>query len=71
MVGNGHLKLMLAEGPDGGPLEAMAFGAGDRKGEVGAALDLAASLVPNTWNGVTRLELRVKDFAPPSVALGG
>jgi single-stranded-DNA-specific exonuclease len=67
VVGSGHLKLVLAAGPDGQPMEAMAFNQATRRAEVGRAVDLVCGLHANAWNGVTRLELRVQDLAPPSL----
>jgi single-stranded-DNA-specific exonuclease len=69
-VGNGHLKLALAGRPDGAAVGAIGFGLGDRRNQLGSAVDVAFSLHPNTWNGQTQLELRVIDLAPPSFVVG-
>jgi single-stranded-DNA-specific exonuclease len=65
IVGKGHLKLRLAEGPRGG-IEAIAF----RRAELlpvlypGRALELAFHLERNVFAGVESLGMRVKDLRP-------
>ena len=60
-----HLKLRLA-GEDGRPLEAVWWGGVEeldgRTLHTGARIELAYTLEPNTWQGVTRLQLVVKDI---------
>ena len=67
-VGESHLRLN-ASGPDGGRIEAMAFGAFD--GPLGPALEagghrrfhLAGRLEINHWGGRSRVQLRLEDAA--------
>jgi single-stranded-DNA-specific exonuclease len=60
-----HLKLRLA-GQDGRPLEAVWWnGVEELEGQTfstGARIELAYTVEPNTWQGVTRLQLCVKDL---------
>lgn len=65
-VGDGrHLKLQLA-GPSG-PVDAIAFGHGDRAASLrrGDRCDLAVVPARNEWMGQTRLQLRVKGIRTP------
>ena len=60
-----HLKLRLA-GRDGRPLEAVWWsGVEELDGQTltpGTRIELAYTVEPNTWQGVTRLQLCVKDI---------
>lgn len=60
-----HLKLRLAA-EDGRPLEAVWWGGvEDLDGQTlapGARIELAYTIEPNTWQGVTRLQLCVRDM---------
>jgi single-stranded-DNA-specific exonuclease len=60
-----HFKLRLA-GADSRPLEAVWWnGVEELEGQTlapGARIELAYTLEPNTWQGVTRLQLSVKDL---------
>ncbi|MBA3724523.1 MAG: single-stranded-DNA-specific exonuclease RecJ [Candidatus Levybacteria bacterium] len=57
-----HLKLMVSQ--DGKSFEAIAFGMGELSAElkVGDKVDVAYVLDENTWNGNTKLQLKVKDI---------
>lgn len=64
-AGGAHLKLSL------GPLDAVAFGLGDRLGICGGAVEAAVSLGHDEWAGQRRLQLKVKDLraaSPPRTA---
>jgi single-stranded-DNA-specific exonuclease len=64
-VGNGHLKMTVAEGDRS--MDAIGFGMGDALGELrggGGVVALAYVLEENTWRGVTNLQLRLKDVQP-------
>lgn len=58
-----HLKLKL-QIKDSKPLDAIAFGMGDRSKElrVGEKIDVAYSLSLDTWNGNRKLQLKIKDI---------
>ncbi|MBV9959488.1 MAG: single-stranded-DNA-specific exonuclease RecJ, partial [Acidobacteria bacterium] len=60
-----HLKLRLA-GDDGRPLEAVWWDGVEkldgRTLRTGARIELAYTVEPNTWQGVTRLQLVVQDL---------
>lgn len=60
---NNHLKLWLRS--DKKTFEAIAFGMGDLANELklGDKIDVAYTLDENTWNGKTKLQLKVKDIA--------
>jgi single-stranded-DNA-specific exonuclease len=64
-VGNGHLKMTVAEGDRA--MDAIGFGMGgtldDLRG-AGGVVALAYVLEENTWRGVTNLQLRLKDVQP-------
>jgi len=57
-----HLRLYLEQ--DGETFEAVAFGMGALAAEmkVGDKIDVAYALDENTWNGNTKLQLKVKDI---------
>lgn len=59
---NTHLKLWLKE--NGKSFEAIAFGMGELASElkIGEKVDVAYTLDENTWNGNTKLQLKVKDI---------
>ncbi len=64
-AGNKHLKLVLR--PDEGSalrFDAIAFGLGERFPDLvrGAHIDVVFSLDDNTWNGTTKLQLKVVDM---------
>lgn len=67
-AGPGHLKLRLAEqrGPmaaemDPPEVDAIGFGLGGATVPVGARLDAAFQLGVDNWNGLERLQLKLKD----------
>ena len=68
-VGETHLRLRLSDGL-GAQLEAIAFGAFDTAlgpallNHGGARFHLAGRLELNSWQGVTRAQLRLEDAAP-------
>ncbi len=56
-----HLKFLLEH--DGNFLEALAFGFGTNfDGKVGDTIDILYSISLNTWNGRSKVELRIKDI---------
>lgn len=57
-----HLKLMLSQ--DGKQFEAIAFGMGALAEELtaGDKIDVAYVLDENTWNGNTKLQLKIRDI---------
>ncbi len=59
-----HLKLTLATEQE--PHDAIAFGLGNRVGELGERVDLVYHLEVNEWNGTRSLQLNVQDFHPHS-----
>ncbi|MBN2564662.1 MAG: single-stranded-DNA-specific exonuclease RecJ [Candidatus Eisenbacteria bacterium] len=64
-VGNGHLKLTVAQGDR--VMDAIGFGMADSLDELRAGngmVSLAYVLEENTWRGVTDLQLRLKDVQP-------
>jgi single-stranded-DNA-specific exonuclease len=65
-AGVDHLKLFLA-GPNGRPLEAIAWRSWNRAGAApeGAALDLCYSLDVNRYNGTEAVQLTLVDFRSP------
>ncbi|MBM2827392.1 MAG: recJ [Dehalococcoidia bacterium] len=60
--GDRHLRLKLRDG--GAVWEAVAFGMGDRVGELAPRLDLVYSVGVDGWGGNNLLQLSVKDFSP-------
>jgi len=64
-VGNGHLKLTVAQGDR--VMDAIGFGMADALDDLrggGGMVALAYVLEENTWRGVTDLQLRLKDVQP-------
>jgi single-stranded-DNA-specific exonuclease len=64
-VGNGHLKLTVAQGDR--VMDAIGFGMAGHLDELrggGGMVILAYVLEENTWRGVTDLQLRLKDVQP-------
>lgn len=63
-----HLRLILQGGEVGKVLEAVAFGMGDRSSEINEEdyIDIVYTIDENEWKGTTRLQLKIKDFRPPS-----
>ncbi len=57
-----HLKLIVSQ--NGKSFEAIAFGMGEFAAElkVGDKVDIAYVLDENTWNGTTKLQLKVRDL---------
>jgi single-stranded-DNA-specific exonuclease len=57
-----HLKLMLSQ--DGKTFEAIAFGMGELAKElkVGDTINVAYVLDENTWNGNTKLQMKIRDI---------
>ncbi len=62
IVGDSHLKLFLDH--NGCALPAIGFGMAERSVETGARLDVLYSPMRSHWNGVSRAEIRVRDFRP-------
>ncbi|TAK30050.1 MAG: single-stranded-DNA-specific exonuclease RecJ [Chloroflexota bacterium] len=60
IVGQGHLKLRLADGAQ--DIAAIGFNMGDRQSEITGKLDVVYTLQPNEWNGTRTLELNLKDL---------
>lgn len=60
-----HLKLVLSQ--EGQSFEAIAFKMGEMAGvlKIGDTIDVAYSLDENTWNGRTKIQLKVKDIKGP------
>ena len=58
----GHLKLRLRA--DNKDFEAVAFGMGERSQEfsIGSFVSIVYSIDENTWNGNTKLQLKLKDI---------
>lgn len=59
-----HLRLVLQGGELGKVIEAVAFGMGDRIGEIHEEgyIDIAYTIGINEWNGNRRLQIKLKDF---------
>lgn len=59
-----HLRLNLKHKNSSFHFEAIAFGMGElaSKITIGDQIDLAYSLNDNTWNGTTKLQLKIKDI---------
>lgn len=57
-----HLKLQLRQ--DNATFEAVGFGMGELASEIhtGDTIDVAYALDENTWNGSTKLQLKIKDI---------
>lgn len=60
---NNHLKLWVSA--NGKSFEAIAFGMGELASEIkiGNKIDIAYALDENTWNGNTKLQLKIKDIS--------
>jgi single-stranded-DNA-specific exonuclease len=61
-VSGTHLRLKLKHGDS--IWDAVAFGMGERSGEVQGALDIVYNLELDEWNGESKLRLNIIDFAP-------
>ena len=59
-----HLQLQLAEGSH--TWRAVGFGMGRRIAEIGRTIDVAYTLSADRWQGVDRLQLRLRDFRSPA-----
>ena len=59
-----HFRLVIQGGELGKVIEAVAFGMGDRLGEIQEEgyIDLAYTIGINEWNGSRRLQIKVRDF---------
>ena len=57
--GVAHLKLVL---PDTPAIDSIGFGLGPRLAEVDGPVDLAYQPSLDTWNGRTRVSLKIRDF---------
>ena len=57
--GVAHLKLVL---PDAPSIDAIGFGLGPRIAELDGPIDLAFQPSIDTWNGRTRVSLKIRDF---------
>jgi len=62
---NKHLRFILQGGEVGKVLEAVAFGMGERSGEIKEEdyVDIVYTINLNEWKGNTRLQLKIKDFS--------
>jgi len=65
VVGDGHLKLVVRQ-PGSTPFESIGFRLGELLGKRGlssnASIDLACMPELNRWNGLDRIQLRIKDL---------
>jgi single-stranded-DNA-specific exonuclease len=61
---NNHLRLILQQSDGGRVFEAVAFGMGSMAALIHQDdfIDIAYTLDENTWNGVTKLQLKIKDM---------
>lgn len=59
-----HLRLILGQDETSKPIEAVAFGMGERITEIpeDGYLDIVYTIDENTWKGTTKLQLKVRDF---------
>ena len=59
-----HLRLVFQDDEMNKPIEAVAFGMGERLSEIqkNTRIDIVYSVDENTWNGNTKLQLKLKDF---------
>jgi single-stranded-DNA-specific exonuclease len=64
--GAAHLKLVLPEAPS---LDTIGWGLGPRLGEVDGPVDLAFQPSIDTWNGRTRVSLKIRDFRAAEAAV--
>ena len=64
--GTAHLKLVL---PDVPALDTIGFGMGPRLPEVDGPVDLAFQPSIDTWNGRTRISLKIRDFRSSEAAV--
>jgi single-stranded-DNA-specific exonuclease len=64
--GAAHLKLVLPEAP---ALDTIGFGLGPRLAEVDGPVDLAFQPSVDTWNGRTRVSLKIRDFRAAEAAV--
>jgi single-stranded-DNA-specific exonuclease len=64
--GAAHLKLVLPEAPS---LDTIGWGLGPRLGEVDGPVDLAFQPSIDTWNGRTRVSLKIRDFRAAETAV--
>jgi len=65
VVGNNHLKLRV--GKDGAVLDVIGFGFGDVAGQLsgrGCLVDIVYALEFNTYRGVTKIQIRLRDIKP-------
>jgi single-stranded-DNA-specific exonuclease len=63
--GAAHLKLVF---PDAPAIDSIGFGLGPRLAEVDGPVDLAYQPSLDTWNGRTRISLRIRDFRAAEAA---
>ncbi|HET6983482.1 MAG TPA: single-stranded-DNA-specific exonuclease RecJ [Myxococcaceae bacterium] len=64
--GTAHLKLVLPEAP---ALDTIGWGLGPRLAEVDGPVDLAFQPSIDTWNGRTRVSLKIRDFRAAEAAV--
>ncbi len=57
-----HLRLKVRQG--GLVWDAIGFGLGSLADQINSRIDIAYSLIADTWNGVERLRLKLLDFDP-------
>ncbi|TVZ56704.1 exonuclease RecJ [Lutibacter sp. Hel_I_33_5] len=57
-----HLKLNLIQGSDKKTYNAIGFGLGKKMNVVNERFDIAYNLDDNTWNGITSIQLVLKDI---------
>ena len=64
MVGNNHLKFQAKQSENQNSFAAIGFGLGDKLLEMsqGKRFDLCFAIDENEWNGITNLQLLVKDI---------
>jgi single-stranded-DNA-specific exonuclease len=60
IVGTNHLKLKISDNKNA--LDAIGFGLGDRELKVGKSYQFAGSPELNHWNGITRIQFKLKDL---------
>jgi single-stranded-DNA-specific exonuclease len=62
VVGRDHLKMEVADGDD--IKEAIGFGMGEEKPPEGGLMDMVFTPEINSWQGVSRIQLRIADMRP-------
>ena len=64
IVGTNHLKLSLLQNESSGAFESIAFQLGEHHSQIlkGASFDICYHVEENTFNGITSLQLNIKDL---------